>query len=230
MKNQNAAKVATNMIATGMTTAGIIVPRLDDDLPLVEALVAVEEAWLEIVCVFETDEDAAAADSELYCAGSVTTEVAVNVLVDNEPPASVTMLTEFKDSVVNEVGAAAEVIASVPNEVTEVDICDGSVVGLSAGVSRGEFVDESPNNMPMMSVPFQLSDVMQTLRGESRKATGERSKIQARGRQRGEQASFRFHRTMCRWPSYSSSVTPKRSGGDYTTMIEVTSALRRWQS
>jgi hypothetical protein len=177
MKNQNTAKVVTNMIATGMTTAGIIVLRLDDDLPLVEAPIAVEEAWLEIVCVFESDEDAAAAaDSELYCAGSVTTEVAVNVPVDNAPPASVTMLTEVKDSVVNEVGAAAEVIASVPNEVTKTDICVGSVAVLSVDSPRGVLLDESANFEPMMSVPFQLSNVIQILRGGSRKAVGEKSK------------------------------------------------------
>lgn len=221
MKNQNAAKVATNMTATGMTTAGIIVVRLDDDLPLVEALFAVEEAWLEIVCVFERDEAAAAAaeaDSELYCAWSVTTEAAVNVLVDNAPPASVTMLSRVKDSVVNEMGAAAEVILSVPNEVTEIDICDGSV---AADACRDPVIDCSENGAPVMvSVPFQLSDVMQTPRGASWRAAGDKNKRQAQGRQRGQPTSFWCHRTMCRWASYSSSVKPKRSGGDYTTVVQ----------
>lgn len=92
MKNQNARQLAIKMTATGTATAGMMVLRLDDDLPLVEAPVPVEEAWLEDVCVFESDEDAAAADSELACIGSVTTEIAMNVVVDSAPPAPATML------------------------------------------------------------------------------------------------------------------------------------------
>lgn len=118
------------MIAIGTTTAGIIVPRLDDDLLLAEAVDAVEVAFLEEdVCVLEeSDEVAATADSELYCAGSVTTEVVTYFVVDIVP-SSVTKLSRVTDSVVNEVGAAAvtsPVLMPVSPAVSE--ITEGSVV------------------------------------------------------------------------------------------------------
>lgn len=71
-----------------------------DDEPLVDAAVVVEEAWLVDVCVLESEDDAAAAENELYCVGSVTTEAAINTLVDIAPSASVTTLTWVTGSVV----------------------------------------------------------------------------------------------------------------------------------
>ena len=101
-----------------------MVLRLDDDLVLDDALDPVEEAWLEDVedvCVL-------AADSELYCDGSTTTEVAMKVVVENEPSASDTKLCRVKDNVVNGVRAAAEAIeVSVTGSVIEGEIEVGSV-------------------------------------------------------------------------------------------------------
>ena len=83
-----------------------------------DVLDPVEEAWLEDVCVL-------AADSELYCDASVTTEVAMKAVVEIVPSASVTVLCRVEDSVVNEVGAAAvDMVAgtAVSSAVTEVEI------------------------------------------------------------------------------------------------------------
>ena len=116
----------------GTTTAGMMVLRSDDEVDD-DDLLLVDPAELVLLAdnlfVFE-EADAyadAAALSELYCAGSVTTEAATSVVVDDAPLASVTMLGRVRDKVVKEVGAAADVMASVPNEVTDVEICDGSV-------------------------------------------------------------------------------------------------------
>ena len=64
MKNQNAARVAINITATGTTMAGTIVLRFEPDLLLFEALDAVEEALLVAVARdWEEEEDASAAET-----------------------------------------------------------------------------------------------------------------------------------------------------------------------
>ena len=63
MKNQNAAKVAINIMATGTTTASIMVLMFEDVLPLVEALEGVAALFVAEVRDFEASEDDSAAET-----------------------------------------------------------------------------------------------------------------------------------------------------------------------
>lgn len=60
IKNQNAAKVAINIMTIGTTTAGMIVLRFDEDLLFFETLDDAEAAWLETEVVVFVAVDAAA--------------------------------------------------------------------------------------------------------------------------------------------------------------------------
>jgi hypothetical protein len=136
-----------------------MVLRLDEDLVLVDALDPVEEAWLVAVCVLVSDCDAAAADSKLYCDGSVTTEGAMKENVENAPSASDTRLARVMDSVVNAVGAESEVITFVAGAVTDVEIRAGSSV-----VFRDTWADKSEASstvsvlLPMILIPPAYCD------------------------------------------------------------------------
>jgi hypothetical protein len=99
-------------------TAGMMVLSLGDDdgdgdLVLVAAVV--KALFGDGACVLDRVDWVTAEESELNCAASVTTEVVNYVVVDIAPPASVTILCWVKDTVVKEVGTAADVMASVPN-------------------------------------------------------------------------------------------------------------------
>jgi hypothetical protein len=88
----SAARIKSN----GTTTAGMMVLRFveDDEDVLLAGLLSAGVADVALDNeVRELDkEDAAAAGSELYCAGSVTTDATVNVLVDNPLLGSVMIL------------------------------------------------------------------------------------------------------------------------------------------
>ena len=113
-----------------------------------DALDPVEEAWLEDVCVV-------VAVSELYCAGSVTTDGAIKVIVENVPSASDTVLCRVKDSVVKAIGDAADAIGRpATGAVTEVEIC----VFPDIREEKSEATSTVPVLLPMILIPPAYCD------------------------------------------------------------------------
>jgi hypothetical protein len=127
---------------------------------------------------------------------------------------------------VYEVGAAADTIDSVIIELIEVDICDGSVaVEIPEASCDGDLV---MSRFTMFTILGQFLEVPMSRRRKSIGSNKEQKKRKHK-RKVASELSTLLSGVTAPCIDRRASAKPKKSGGDYTTTMKVTTALCRWQ-